>query len=287
MLGLLNVLIGGIAFGFVLFLMAGGLSITLGLMGFANMAHAAFAMIGGYAATLLISKAGLPFVPAVLAAAAIAAAAGALFERLLFHRLYQASELDQVLLTIGVVYVAIAATTYLIGPEQMTITLPSWLEGNVGVGPVEINSYRLFLIVVGLALLGGLVALIDRTTFGAKIRAAVANRRMTASCGVDVDRLYLSAFTLGSALAGIGGALSVKLLGLDPNFPIKFLTELLIVVSVGGLGSLSGTFFAAILFGVVDVVGKYLLPEVGAFIIYAVALVVLTLRPQGILGRLK
>ena len=181
--------------------MAGGLSITLELMGFANMAHAAFAMIGGYAATLpLISKAGLPFVPAVLAAAAIAAAAG-LFERLLFHRLYQASELDQVLLTIGVVYVAIAATTYLIGPEQMTITLPSWLEGNVGVGPVEINSYRLFLIVVGLALLGRLVALIDRTTFGAKIGAAVANRRMTASCGVDVDRLYLSAFTLGSALA--------------------------------------------------------------------------------------
>ncbi|MFT4095996.1 MAG: branched-chain amino acid ABC transporter permease [Rhodoblastus sp.] len=287
MLGFLNVLIGGVAFGFVLFLMAGGLSITLGLMGFANMAHAAFAMIGGYAATLLISKLGVPFIPAVLAAAVIAAAVGALFERLLFHRLYQASELDQVLLTIGVVYVAIAAATYIVGPEQTTIALPAWLEGNVGIGPVEINSYRLFLIVVGLALLGLLVVIIDRTTFGAKIRAAVVNRRMTASCGVDVDRLYLAAFTLGSALAGVGGALSVKLLGLDPNFPIKFLTELLIVVSVGGLGSLGGTFLAAILFGVVDVVGKYLLPELGAFIIYATALVILTLRPQGIAGRLK
>lgn len=287
MLGLLNVLIGGIAFGFVLFLMAGGLSITLGLMGFANMAHAAFAMVGGYAAALLIAKLGLPFLPAILAAGLVAAAAGALFERLLFHRLYEASELDQVLLTIGVVYVAIAGATYLIGPEQMTIALPAWLEGNVALGPVQINSYRLFLIVVGLALLAGLVAIIDHTTFGAKVRAAVANRRMTASCGVDVDRLYLAAFTLGSALAGIGGALSVKLLGLDPNFPIKFLTELLIVVSVGGLGSLSGTFFAALLFGVVDVVGKYLLPEAGAFIIYATALVILTLRPQGLRGRLK
>lgn len=287
MLGLLNVLIGGIAFGFVLFLMAGGLSITLGLMGFANMAHAAFAMVGGYAAALFIAKLGLPFLPAIIAAGLVAAAAGALFERLLFHRLYEASELDQVLLTIGVVYVAISGATYLIGPEQMTIALPAWLEGNVALGPVQINSYRLFLIVVGLALLAGLVAIIDHTTFGAKVRAAVANRRMTASCGVDVDRLYLSAFTLGSALAGIGGALSVKLLGLDPNFPIKFLTELLIVVSVGGLGSLSGTFFAALLFGVVDVVGKYLLPEAGAFVIYATALVILTLRPQGLRGRLK
>lgn len=287
MLGFLNVLIGGVAFGFVLFLMAGGLSITLGLMGFANMAHAAFAMIGGYAATLLIAKLGMPFIPAVLAAAGIAAAVGALFERLLFRRLYQASELDQVLLTIGVVYVSIAAATYLIGPEQTTIMLPAWLEGNVEIGAVAINSYRLFLIAVGLALLGVVVAIIDQTTFGAKVRAAVANRRMTASCGVDVDHLYLAAFTLGSALAGIGGALSVKLLGLDPNFSIKFLTELLIVVSVGGLGSLGGTFLAAILFGVVDVVGKYLLPEAGAFIIYATALVILTFRPQGLAGRLK
>ena len=287
MIGFLNVLIGGVAFGFVLFLMAGGLSITLGLMGFANMAHAAFAMIGGYAAALLIGKLGMPFIPAIVAAALIAAAAGALFERLLFHRFYQATELDQVLLTIGVVYVAIAAATYLVGPEQATIALPAWLEGNVVLGPLEINAYRLFLIAVGLGLLGALVAVIDHTTFGAKIRAAVANRRMTASCGVDVDRLYLAAFTLGSGLAGVGVALSVKLLGLDPNFPIKFLTELLIIVSVGGLGSLGGTFFAALLFGIVDVVGKYLLPEAGAFIIYATALVILTLRPQGLAGRLK
>jgi branched-chain amino acid transport system permease protein len=287
MLGFLNVLIGGIAFGFVLFLMAGGLSITLGLMGFANMAHAALAMVGGYTAALLIAKAGVPFLAAVVAAAIVTALLGALFERLLFHRFYSAPELDQVLLTIGVVYVAIAAATYLVGPEQMTVAIPDWLDRSVALGPVELSAYRLFLIVVGLALLGALIAIIDRTTFGAKIRAAVANRRVTASCGVDVDRLYLSAFMLGSALAGIGGALSVKLVGLDPNYSIKFLAELLIVVSVGGLGSLRGTFFAALLFGVIDVVGKYLLPEIGAFIIYALALVILTIRPQGLAGRLK
>jgi branched-chain amino acid transport system permease protein len=285
MVGFVNILIGGIAYGFVLFLMAGGLSITLGLMGFANMAHAALAMVGGYTAALLIGKAGWPFLAAVAMAGATAALTGAVLERTLFRRLYQASELEQVLLTIGVVYVAIAAATYLVGPEQMAIAVPAWLDGNLRLGPIDVNRYRLFLIVFGVVLLFSLVRLIDHTTFGAKIRAAVANRRMTASCGIDVDRLYALAFALGSALAGLGGALSVKLLGLDPNFPIKFLTELLIVVSVGGLGSLRGTFLAAMLFGLIDVVGKYLLPEIGAFIIYATALALLTVRPQGLVGR--
>ena len=287
MLGLANVLLGGVAYGFVLFLMAGGLSITLGLMGFANMAHAAFAMLGGYTAALLVARAGWPFLGALAMGALTASAVGALFERFLFRRLYQASELEQVLLTIGVVYVAIATATYLVGPEQVAIAVPSWLEGGLRIGPLDVNRYRLFLICTGLLLLVLLIGLIDHTTFGAKIRAAVFNRRMTASCGIDVDRLYALAFALGSALAGLGGALSIKLLGLDPNFPVKFLTELLIVVSVGGLGSLRGTFMAALMFGVVDVVGKYLVPEIGAFIIYAMALLVLTIRPQGLAGRLK
>ncbi|HJP69883.1 MAG TPA: branched-chain amino acid ABC transporter permease, partial [Sphingomicrobium sp.] len=187
----------------------------------------------------------------------------------------------------GVVYVAIAAATYVFGPEQMAITIPAWLEGGVRIGSLDVNRYRLFLIGTGLLLLVVLVVLIDHTVFGAKIRAAVYNRRMTASCGIDVDRLYALAFALGSALAGLGGALSVRLLGLDPNFPVKFLTELLIVVSVGGLGSLRGTFLAAMMFGIVDVGGKYLLPEIGAFIIYATALIVLSVRPQGLAGRLR
>jgi len=284
--GLFNVLLGGVAYGFVLFLMAAGLSITLGLMRFANMTHAAFAMLGGYIAALLIAKAGWSFVPALAAATAIAALTGALFERFLFRRLYDAPELEQVLLTIGLVYVSIAAATYLVGPAQMAIKIPDWLEGNLQVGALEINRYRLFLIVTGLVLLLALIGLIERTTFGAKIRAAVVNHRMTVSCGVNVDLLYAAAFALGSGLAGLGGALSIKLLGLDPYFPIKFLVELLIVVSVGGMGSLKGTFLAALLFGVADVLGKYLFPEAGAFIIYALALLVLLWRPQGLIGRL-
>lgn len=282
MTGLISILISGIAYGFLLFLMAGGLSITLGLMGFANMAHAALAMVGGYTAALLIGGAGFPFLLAVVMGSLAAAVVGTVFERTLFRRFYGASELEQVLLTIGVVYVAIAAATWFVGPEQLTIGIPAWLEGNARIGGLEINVYRLFLIGCGSTMFVALICLIDYTTFGATIRAAVFNRRMTSSCGIDVDRLYAFAFALGSAVAGLGGALSVKLVGLDPNFPVKFLTELLIVVSVGGLGSLRGTFFAALLFGVVDVVGKYLFPEVGAFIIYALALVVLSVRPQGL-----
>ncbi len=285
MVGLFNVLLGGIAYGFVLFLMAGGLSITLGLMRFANMTHAAFAMLGGYVAALLTTKAGWPFVAALAAATVATAAAGLAVERLLFRRLYGAPELDQVLFTIGLVYVSIATATYLVGPEQMAIRIPDWLEGSVRVGALEINRYRLALIGVGLLLLVGLVSLIERTTFGAKVRAAVANHRMTVSCGINVDLLYAAAFALGSALAGLGGALSIKLLGLDPYFSIKFLVELLIVIAVGGMGSLKGTFLAALLIGVVDVVGKYLVPEAGAFIIYALALLGLLWRPQGLLGR--
>jgi branched-chain amino acid transport system permease protein len=242
-------------------------------------------MVGGYVAALLIAKAGAPFLVALVAAAAVAAGLGVIFERTLFRRLYAAPELDQVLLTIGLVYVSIAAATFLAGHEQVAIAVPGWLEGDVRFGPLAVNAYRIFLICLGLVLLVLLVTGIERTTFGATIRAAVFNRRMTASSGVDVDRLYTIAFALGSGLAGLGGALSVKLLGLDPYFPIKFLTELLIVVSVGGLGSLYGTFLAALLFGVGDVLGKYLFPEAGAFIIYAMALVILVLRPYGLLGR--
>jgi branched-chain amino acid transport system permease protein len=287
MLGLFNVLIGGVAFGSVLFLMAGGLSITFGLMGFANLAHAALAMVGGYTAVLLIGRAGWPFLLAIAAASATAAVVGVVLERGVFRFFYKRSELNQVLLTIGVVYVAIAAATFLIGPEQMAISVPSWLDGIVHLGPAQLNSYRLFLIGLGCVLFLALQGLINFTTFGAKIRAAAFNRRMAESCGIDVDRLYAIAFALGSALAGLGGALSVRLLGLDPNFAVKFLAELLIVVSVGGLGSIRGTFLAAMILGIVDMLGKYLLPEIGAFIVYAIAIAILTIRPQGLYGRIR
>ncbi len=282
---LINVLINGLAYGVLLFLMAGGLSVTMGLMGFANLAHGSLAMLGGYILVTLMNVYGWPFLAALAAAAAGAAVTGIVIERMVFRRLYHSPELDQVLLTIGVVSMTVAAATYVWGVQSQEVHLPAWLDGRFHAGPIDVGIYRLFLIVVGGALTLGLVSGIDRTNFGAKIRAAVDNRRMTTSCGINVDRLFALAFAIGSALAGLGGGLAVALVGLDPNFPLKYLVFLLIVVVVGGLGSVKGTLVAAIALGMCDVTGKYYVPQAGAFILYAMTVVMLLWRPRGLFGR--
>jgi len=281
----INVLLSGGALGMLLFLMACGLSITMGLMGFANMAHTSFAMLGGYVATALIDDWNWPFLAAIPAAAAAAAISGVVVERALFRHLYNAGELEQVLLTIGLVFMSVAAATYVWGPVPRPIRLPAFLDGQVKFAVIDISMYRLFLIVVGSVLIGGLFLGIYWTTFGAKIRAAVDNRRMTTSCGVNVDLLFSLCFALGTGLAGLGGALSVNLLGLDPFFPLRYLVLLLLVVVVGGMGSIRGTLLAALILGIGDVMGKYYAHQMGAFFIYAIPVAILLLRPQGLLRR--
>jgi branched-chain amino acid transport system permease protein len=285
LLGLINVLVNGAAYGMLLFLMAGGLSVTMGLMGFANLAHGSLAMLGGYVLAMLMNGYGWPFLPALLGATLAAAAAGAIVERTVFRRLYGGAELDQVLLTIGVVSMTVAAATFVWGTEPTTVRIPSWLDGRLQFGAFDFGIYRLFLILVGGALTLGLMLGIERTNFGAKIRAAVDNRRMTVSCGIDVKRLFALAFAIGSALAGFGGGLAVALVGLDPTFAVKYLVFLLMVVVVGGMGSVRGTFVAAIALGICDVTGKYYVPQAGAFILYAVTVVLLLWRPQGLFLR--
>jgi branched-chain amino acid transport system permease protein len=282
---LINVLVNGAAYGMLLFLMAGGLSVTMGLMGFANLAHGSLAMLGGYVLATLMNSYGWPFAPALLAGTLAAAAAGAVVERTVYRRLYGGVELDQVLLTIGIVSMTVAAATYVWGAQPTAVTIPGWLDGHVQFGNFDFGIYRLFLLVVGGALTAGLFLGIDRTSFGAKIRAAVDNRRMTVSCGIDVKRLFSLAFAIGSALAGFGGGLAVPLIGLDPTFAVKYLVFLLMVVVVGGMGSIRGTLVAAIALGICDVTGKYYVPDAGAFILYAVTVVLLLWRPRGLFGR--
>jgi branched-chain amino acid transport system permease protein len=269
----------------LLFLMAGGLSVTMGLMGFANLAHGSLAMFGGYVLATLMNGYGWPFLPALLAATVATAAAGAVVERTVFRRLYGGAELDQVLLTIGVVSMTVAAATYVWGAQPTSVKIPDWLDGRLQIGNFDLGIYRLFLLVVGGALTAGLMLGIDRTNFGAKIRAAVDNRRMTVSCGIDVKRLFALAFAIGSALAGFGGGLAVALVGLDPNFGVKYLVFLLMVVVVGGLGSIKGTLAASLALGICDVTGKYYVPQAGAFILYAVTVAMLLWRPSGLFGR--
>ena len=275
----------GVAYGMLLFLIGVGLSITMGLMNFVNLAHGSFAMVGGYAASTLMGRYGAGFTVSLAAAFVAAALAGALLEFLVYRRLYRAHPLDQVLLSIGLVFVSIAAFTYFFGPSMQPFQLPPALDGRVALGSFEVGRYRLFLIVMGFAVLAGLLLALCRTRFGAMVRASVDNQRVAAGTGIHVQRLFLLTFSLGCGLAGLGGALSLGMLGLEPSFPLKYMVYFLIVVCVGGAGTVLGPFLAALIVGVVDVAGKYYLPQAGAFLIYFVMIVMLLLRPHGIVAR--
>lgn len=280
-----NVLFNGIAYGMLLFMISVGLSVTMGMMGFVNLAHGAFAMLGGYIAATLMNRAGVPFLATLPIAFVAVAAVSAVLERTLYRRLYRAGELDQVLLTIGIVFMAVAGATYVFGPGQQPVPMPAYLTGQWTVAGIDIGVYRLFLILLGVAVTLALVFGIERTRFGAMIRAAVDNPRMAQGCGIDVNRVFSLTFMAGSGLAGLGGAVGINLIGLDPGFPIKYMVYFLIVVAVGGLGSIRGSLIAALLLGISDVGGKYYVPETGAFIIYAVMVSLLLWRPTGLFGR--
>jgi len=282
---MLTVLFDGIASGMLLFLISVGLSVTLGLMGFVNLAHGAFAMLGGYVGVLLLGPGGLPFLAALPLVMVVVALAGVVLERLLYRRLYGATHLDQVLFSIGLILMSIATAVYIFGDQQQPLTLPAFLRGQIAPLGFDIGVYRLFLVVLGLCIALALEWLVQRTRFGARLRAAVDNPRAARGMGIDVDRVFTIAFALGSALAGLGGALGVEVLGLDPGFPVKYIVYFLIVVAVGGSGSILGSLVAALILGIFDVAGKYYLPEVGAFVIYAVMVAMLIFRPQGLFGR--
>ncbi len=279
------IIFDGVAYGMLLFLMAVGLSITMGLMNFVNLAHGSFAMVGGYTAMLLMQRWQWDYGLALLAAFVAAALCGAVLEWALYRRLYRAHPLDQVLLSIGVVFISVAAFTWGFGPSMQAFELPAGLQGQWALGGWQFSRYRLFLVVSGLLVLIALLLLLGRTRYGAMVRAAVDNQRVAAGTGIHVQRLFFVTFALGCGLAGLGGALSLGILGLEPSFPLKYLVLFLMVVCVGGAGTVTGPFVAALLVGVVDVAGKYYLPEAGAFLIYVFMIAVLLLRPNGIIAR--
>jgi len=279
------VLFDGFAFGMLLFVLSVGLSVTMGLMNFINLAHGAFGMLGGYLAVVAMRQLGLPFLAALPFAFIGSALVSVVFERTLFRRLYRAGELNQVLFTIGLVFVAAAVATYVFGTVQQVIIMPSWLRGSVEVFGLRLGAYRIFLIVMALIITALLVFGLERTRFGAQIRAAVDNQQVAQGLGLDVDRIFAVTFAVGSGLAGLGGALAIEVVGLDPSFGFHYLVYVLIVVSVGGLGSITGSFVGAALLGIGDVAGKYFAPEIGSFLIYLLLVAVLLVRPMGLFGK--
>ena len=282
----MTVLFDGIASGMLLFLISVGLSVTLGLMNFVNLAHGSFAMVGGYVCVTLLNKAGVPFLACLPLAALATALVGVALEHTLYRRLYTATHLDQVLFSLALVFMSMSAMQYFFGAQQQPLNLPDFLKGQINLPGLDMGIYRLFLIAVSLLIAFGLQSMVSGTRFGAQLRASVDNPRTARGVGINVERIFTLTFALGSALAGLGGAMGVEMLGLDPGFPVKYIVYFLIVVAVGGSGSITGSLVASLILGVVDVAGKYYVPQVGSFVIYAVMVVMLVFRPQGLFGRM-
>jgi branched-chain amino acid transport system permease protein len=282
---MLTILFDGVAYGMLLFVLACGLAVTLGLMNFVNLAHGAFAMAGGYVTVVLVNRMGVPFFAALPLAFLAALVLGGVLERTLYVHVYAKSHLEQVLFTIGLVFMAVAAVDYVMGSQQQFVELPAALQGRYDVLGVGIGKYRLLIIAICGVLTVALQAILVGTRFGSRLRAAVDDRRVARGLGINVDAVLAVTFAVGSGLAGLGGALGAEILGLDPIFPLKFLIYFLIVVTVGGSSSITGPFLASLLLGIADVAGKYYVPKLGAFVIYTIMIVVLLWRPQGLFGR--
>ena len=282
---LVSVAFHGVAFGMILYVISVGLSITMGLMGFTNLAHGVFAMAGGYVLISALGRFGLPFPVALLLAFIVVAAASVVLERLLYSRLYGAAELEQVLFTIGLIFMSVAVARLIYGTLQQPVVLPAYLKGQFALLGRDFPAYRVFLIVFSAAMIGALWFFIERTIWGAMVRAAVDNRAMAPAIGINTRRLFTITFAIGSGLAGLGGALGADIIAIQPTYPFEQLVYFLIVVSVGGLGSLRGPFVAALLIGITDTACKYWLPEFGAFFIYAATIGLLLWRPAGLFGR--
>ena len=282
---LATLLVNGVAYGMMLFLISVGLTITLGVMRVINLAHCAFAMIGGYFALVFATRFGLHFFIVVPLAVVATMVVGYVLERTLYRWVYAASELGQVLMTIGLTFILISVVNLMFGGTLQRVPIPEMLVGNIQIGQLHITIYRVFLLVASATVALALWLGLERTDFGARLRAAVDNKKMAACVGIDVARLFSFTFAIGCGLAALGGVLGAEIVPLEPYYGLKYLILVLIVVSVGGLGSLGGSLLSALLLGVIDTLGRYYLHELGGFVLYIFVLLLLLVRPQGLLGR--
>ena len=287
---MLTILFDGIAYGMLLFILAVGLSVTMGLMNFINLAHGAFAMVGGYLTVILMQRHGVPFLLCLPLAFLGSALLGAVLERTLYRPMYSKPHLNQVLFSIGLTFMAVAVMDYFFTSSQQIVQLPEWLKGRTELGDgtaweLGMGHYRLFIVAVCVALTLALQTILSRTRFGSRLRASVDDQRVAAGLGINVNAVFLLTFAAGAGLAGLGGALGAEILILDPSFPLRYMVYFLFVVAVGGTSSITGPLLAALLLGIADVAGKYYIPRFGAFIVYFLMIVILIWRPQGLFVR--
>lgn len=276
-----------LAYGMVLFVISIGLSVTMGLMKVVNLAHGAFAMIGGYVASYVTQQLGLHFGVAVVAAVGFCVLLAFPMERLLYRRIYGAPELNQVLMTIGITFIIIGVANWWMGPTLKTIALPDSLRGPVDIGFRSIAAHKLFAAAVGGAVAIGLWYLIERTAFGVKLRASVDDTAMAGALGIRTKIVYSVSFAIAIGLAALGGVVGAQLLPIEPYYALHYMVTFLVVVSVGGAGSIPGALVACLLLGAVKTTGSYLWPEFGNFFFYLAVIAIVSVFPNGLMGRAK
>ncbi|CAM1641617.1 branched-chain amino acid ABC transporter permease [Bartonella sp. B10834G6] len=284
---LASIAIDAFAYGTILFIISIGLSVTLGLMRVVNLAHGAFAMIGGYLASYGVTELRLHYFVAMILAIVLTILIAIPAERFLYRKIYGAPELTQVLMTIGITFLVIGVTNYVAGPTLKTIPLPDFLTGSVDIGFRALPKQRLFLIVIGMVVAAGLWFLIEKTNFGIKLRAAVDNANMAQALGIRTQIIYAVSFAIAIGLAAMGGIIGSELLPLDPYYALRYMVVFLVVVSIGGAGSIPGALFSSLLLGVIDTTGRYIAPEFGEFFFYFAVIFIVTLFPRGLAGRMK
>lgn len=281
----LSILIDGLAYGMILFMISVGLSVTMGLMRVVNLAHGGFALLGGAFAHLLTMRYGAPFVPALLGSIVAVVLLALPMERLLYRRIYSFDELGQVLATIGIAFLMIASVNLFLGSTLLPIQVPEMFARPVDIGFRVLPLHRVVVLVTGVLVMASLYLLVERTRFGIYLRAAVDNQNTAASLGIDTPKVYLAAFALGAGLAALGGILGAELLPIEAYYPLRYMVLFLIVVAVGGMGSILGSFVAALGLGILDTAGRYLLPDIGTIFFFLAIMAFLALRPNGLLAR--
>lgn len=282
---ILSIVTDGVSFGMILFMISVGLSVTMGLMRVVNLAHGGFAMLGGAFTHWAMMRAGLPFLPAALVALLVVVVIAVPMERVLYRPIYRMGELPQVLATIGITFLMIASVNFWQGSTLLPIKLPEAMRGSVNLGFRTLPTHRLYVIGVGVLVIGGLYWLVERTRFGIRLRAAVDHPGTAACLGIDTSRVFALTFALGAGLAALGGILGAELLPIDAYYPLRYMVLFLTVVAVGGLGSIAGSFLAALALGILDTAARYLFPDFGTIFFYGAMIVILGIRPQGLLGR--
>jgi branched-chain amino acid transport system permease protein len=282
----LSIGLDAVSYGMVLFIISIGLSIMMGLMRVVNLAHGAFAMIGGYLASYALKSVGVSYPLAIVLAFLGTIAISIPVEFLLYRRIYRRSdELTQILLTIGIAFVIIGVANFVFGPTSKSIPLPPALSGPFDLGFRMIPTHRLFVVACGLCTAGLLWLLIDRTEFGIRLRAAVDNGDMAEALGIRTQVIFSATFALAVGLAAFGGVVGAELLPIEPFYALRYMVTFLVVVSVGGAGSIVGALSASVLLGLADTTGKYLAPEYGEFFFYLAVILVVFMFPNGLLGR--